>query len=69
MRVNDINYRGAFDFEVSDETKLVWRGTEMTISEFHIGDSVSITYSGEIQETSPARILDVVKIQLLDDEK
>ena len=41
----------------------------MTISEFHIGDSVSITYSGEIQETSPARILDVVKIQLLDDEK
>ncbi len=69
MSVNDINYRGTFDFEVSDETKLVWRGTEMTISEFHIGDSVSITYSGEIQETSPARILDVVKIQLLDDEK
>lgn len=48
MCVNDINYRGASGSEVSDEIKLVWRGTEMTISEFHIGDSVSIIYSGEI---------------------
>lgn len=69
IELNDINYRGEFDFQVIGETEIVWRGTPMNISEFDVGDYIAITCTGEIQETYPAHIADVVKIQLLDDEK
>lgn len=69
LSVNDINYRGEFTFTVDTETKMEWRGTELSISDFDIGDNISITFSGEVQEIYPAHILDVFRIQLLDDEK
>lgn len=69
LEENDINYRSEFDFTITDKTELVWRGTAMESSEFDVGDRVAITFTGEIQETYPAHIMDVVKIQLLDDEK
>lgn len=69
IELNDINYRSEFDFEITSETQLVWRGTSMAISEFEVGDCIAITYIGEIQETYPPYITNVVKIQLLEDEK
>lgn len=69
LNVNGINYRGEFTFVVTTKTKMEWRGTELSVSDFDINDNISITFSGEIQEISPARILNVVRIQLLDDEK
>ncbi len=70
ISMNDINYRGDFNFAVlSEETELEWRGTPMLISEFEVGDLISITFSGAIQESDPAYIENVVKIKLLDDEK
>lgn len=69
LEVNDINYRGAFTFSVTGETRLVWRGTEMQLGEFDIGDTVSVSFTGLIQESYPAHIQDVVQLQLLDDEK
>ena len=68
LSVNDINYRGEFTFSVIGETKLEWRGTEISISDLEIGDNISITFTGEIIDSYPAQIKDVVKIQLLDDE-
>ncbi len=68
LSVNDINYRGKFTFSVIGETKLEWRGTEISLSELAVGDYISITFSGEILDTYPAQINDVIKIQLLDDE-
>ena len=38
-------------------------------SELEAGDMISVTYRGEIQETSPAVINEVLRIQLLDDNK
>ena len=69
LAVNEINYRGEFEFAVIEETKMEWRGTELSVSDFDIGDNISITFSGGIQETYPATILGVDRIQLLDDEK
>lgn len=69
IELNDINYRGEFGFKIIGETELVWRGTPMNISEFDVGDYIAITFTGEIQETYPAYITEIVKIQLLDDEK
>jgi len=69
LEVNDINYRGEFSFKVSEKTKIEWRNTKIDFSELEKGDNISITFTGDIQESYPAKINDVVKIQLLDDEK
>ena len=69
LSVNDINYRGEFTFSIVGETKLEWRGTEISLSELDVGDNISITFAGEILDSYPAQIKDVIKIQLLDDEK
>ena len=69
LPINDYNYRGDFSFQVQAETKLEWRGTELSTSELEVGDCVAITYTGWITETDPAGIDDVVRIQLLDDDK
>ena len=68
LSVNDINYRGEFNFSIIEETELEWRGTEISLSDLDVGANISITFSGEILDTYPAQIKDVVKIQLLDDE-
>ncbi len=69
LDINDINYRGAFTFSVNEETSLVWRGTEMLMEEFDVGDIISVTFVGYVQESYPGHISDVVQVQLLDDEK
>lgn len=69
LPVNDINFRGEFRFIVSDDTKLEWMYEDISVNELCIGNNISITFTGDIQETYPAVIMDVTKIQLLDDEK
>ncbi len=69
LDVNDINYRGEFTFSIIEETELLWRGTKIELSELDVGDNIAITFEGEILESYPAQIKEVVKIQLLDDEK
>lgn len=39
--------------------------TEIELSDLAVNDMVSITIAGEIQETYPARIMNVIKVQLL----
>lgn len=57
-------------FLVSRNTrqKNTWRGTEITPSDLDVGDTISITFSGEILEIEPGQIVNVTKVQLLDDE-
>lgn len=69
LPVNDINFRGTFTFSVVAETELVWRGTAMEPEEFEAGDTVAVSFSGEVLESYPAQLQDVVRVQLLDDEK
>lgn len=68
LSINDINYRGKFEFSVDGETELEWRGTAIEVSDFDIGDTISITYFGNYLESSPAQITGIIRIQLLDDE-
>ena len=67
--MNDINYRGEFSFSVFGETSLEWHNTPLDFSELEAGDIISVTYRGEIQEKSPAVINEVLRIQLLDDNR
>lgn len=69
LEINDINFRGDFVFSIDEETKMTWRYTEISAEDLDIGDTVSITFTGEIQETAPAKITHVTQIQLLEDEK
>ena len=70
LEVNDINTRGQFYLTVDENTRLDWLGTEITLSDLDVGERIAITWSGLVQETYPARIVDPVhRIKLLDDEK
>ena len=69
MEVNDINFRGEFCFSGTEETEITWRYTDISLGDLEAGDNVSITFTGEVMETSPAQIQGVEMIQLLDDEK
>lgn len=69
LSVNDINYRGEFTISVIGETEIEWRNAKINLTDLNEGDNISITFTGEILESYPAQIKDVVKIQLLDDEK
>lgn len=68
LEVNDINYRGEFVFFIEDDTELTWRGTEISVDDLDVGDTISITYSGYTLESYPAILQDVYKVQILDDE-
>ncbi|WP_371820557.1 hypothetical protein [Falcatimonas sp. MSJ-15] len=63
--LNTVSGRFEFVFSLAEETALVWRGTEIELSDLAVNDMVSITFAGEIQETYPARIMNVIKVQLL----
>ena len=68
LDINDINFRGNFKFVITEATEIEWRYTKLDASELEIGDNISIIFTGNIQESEPAKIEDVLKIQLLDDE-
>lgn len=67
LDVNDINGRQRFSFTIDDITKLIWRGTDITLEDLSVGNTISVTYTGVVLTTSPVIINDVLKVQLLDD--
>lgn len=69
LEINDINFRGNFEFIVTEATEIEWRYTKLETDELEVGDNITIIFTGNIQEKDPAHIEDVLKIQLLDDEK
>ena len=69
LEINDINFRGTFEFVITEATNIEWRYTNIDVTELEIGDNISIIFTGGIQESDPAKIKDVLKIQLLDDGK
>ena len=70
LEVNDINTRGQFYITVDENTRLDWLGTGIALSDLDVGDRIAITWSGLVQESSPANIMNPVhRIKLLEDEK
>ena len=67
MEINDINFRGAFSFSVTGDTKITYRYTAISLADLDVNDRVSVTFTGDIMESYPARIGQVIWIQLLDD--
>lgn len=65
---NDINHRGAFRFSMG-EVPATWRSTDITLTDLQVGDVVAVTYTGFVQETNPAGLTDVRKVELLSDRE
>lgn len=68
LEVNDINHRGLFEFSIKDDTKILWRGTEIKLSDLKERQNISITSIGVVEESYPARLTKVSRVILLDDE-
>ena len=66
---NDINHRWEFQFNLGADVPILWLGTELTLDDLDEGDLISITYTGPVMEISPAIIQDILKLQLLEDER
>ena len=60
---------GEFTFSVEEDIVLEWRHAPLTLAELEPGDTISVTYTGAVLESYPAQLQDVVRVQLLDDEK
>ena len=56
------------DDVVGDDTKVSVNYRELA-HELEPGDTISVTYTGAVLESYPAQLQDVVRVQLLDDEK
>lgn len=70
LDVNDINYRGNFTFKVDDNMDMIWRGEKVKVSDLKEGNNISITFTDEIvNDISPTPLREVIKIQILDDER
>ena len=70
LEVNDINYRGNFTFKVDDNMNITWRGEKVKVSELKVGSNIAITFTDEIVTAiSPTPLTEVVKIQILDNER
>ncbi len=65
---NDINYRGLFSLKVEDETEISWRGTQLSLDDLDVGDTVAIYFNGGVLEMYPAQLVNTVAIHLLDDD-
>lgn len=67
LPVNDINGRGAFFFTVPHDTPITWRSTAVAASTLRQGNTIAVTYTGEVLESDPVQLCHVVKLEVLDD--
>ena len=56
-------------FQPLGETALLWRGTAIGLSDLDAGNIIAVTFDGYVLESYPAQLQEVMRIQLLDDEK
>lgn len=69
MGVNDINFRGDFVLSLTDETEIIWRGTDIPLDDLEVGTDIAVTFTGGVMESDPAQITQVVQIRSLEDHQ
>ena len=52
-----------------EDMKTLVLGEPITLEDFKAGDKVSVTYTGPVMLSEPAQLTQVLRIQLLEDEK
>lgn len=67
LDVNSINFRSEFSLNIFQKPLFIWNNTVIELSDLKVGNRISVTFSGDIEETSPAGINQVLRIELLED--
>lgn len=66
LEVNDINYRSQFTVPLTDDTPVTWCGESHTIGDLAPGQTISVSFSGDVRESYPAQLTGDVALQILD---
>lgn len=70
LDVNNINWRGKYNFSIKESTDIVWRGVKIPVSDLGVKNNIAITITDEtIPDVVPTPIQEIEKIELLDDKK
>lgn len=69
LSCNDINGQGEYTFTISKDTLLEWRYTPITVEDLKPGDRIAVAYTGPVLLSYPAQLTQVLRIQLLEDDK
>lgn len=70
LDVNNINWRGKYNFSIKESTNIVWRGVKIPVSDLGVKNNIAITITDEtIPDVVPTPLQEIEKIELLDDKK
>lgn len=70
LDVNNINWRGKYNFSIKESTDIVWRGVKIPVSNLGVKNNIAITITDEtIPDVVPTPLQEIEKIELLDDKK
>lgn len=70
LDVNNINWRGKYNFSIKESTDIVWRGVKIPVSDLGVKNNIAITITDEtIPDVVPTPLQEIEKIELLDDKK
>lgn len=70
LDVNNINWRGKYNFSVKENTDIIWRGVKIPVSDLGVKNNIAITITdGTILDVVPTLLQEIEKIELLDDKK
>ena len=67
MDINDINHRGVFTFNVTEQMQISWLGVSKSLCDLKVGQNIVVTYIGAVSASFPSQISNPVKIVMLDD--
>ena len=70
LDVNNINWRGKYNFSIKESTDIVWRGVKIPVSDLGVKNNIAITITDEtIPDVVLTPLQEIEKIELLDDKK
>lgn len=70
LDVNNINWRGKYNFSIKESTDIVWRGVKIPVSDLGVKNNIAITITDEtIPDVMPTPLQEIEKIEFLDDKK
>lgn len=70
LDVNNINWRGKYNFSVKENTDIIWMDMKIPVSALGAKNNIAITITDEIiLDIVPTPLREIEKIELLDDKK
>ena len=70
LDVNNINWRGKYNFSVKENTDIIWMDVKIPVSALGAKNNIAITITDEIiLDIVPTPLQEIEKIELLDDKK